>query len=312
MPGELSHGLAALSTAGNRIVRSGSGEAVLLRGVNLSGMEYSSEEITEEEIREMVAGWGCNVIRLPFNQDWALRRTGYLDAVDRVISLAAAAGAYTILDLQWLDAVTLYGGDNHVPPSPNPESIDLWRSLAERYRDEPAVLFDLLNEPHDRLPDDSLPVYELDPLGRIVASDRDCVGAEEWSRWASRLVAEIRGIRPDGLILVSGVDWAFDLRDVRVDAPNIVYSAHIYSNRKAADWWKALGDWEDVPIFVAEWGGTDDDLDFGARLAELMRRRGLGWTAWSWVDNPPLVRAPRAPNYEPTAFGELVRNELRR
>jgi hypothetical protein len=56
--------------------------------------------------------------------------------MDQVISWAAALGAYTILDLQWLDAETVYGhlqqrdgktSDNHVPPTPNSESILLWR-----------------------------------------------------------------------------------------------------------------------------------------------------------------------------------------
>lgn len=36
---------------------------------------------------------------------------------------------------------------NRVPPTPNRDSILLWTTLAQRYGDEPAVLFDLLNEP---------------------------------------------------------------------------------------------------------------------------------------------------------------------
>ncbi len=115
--------------------------------------------------------------------------------------------------------------------------------------------------------------------------------------------------------MVGGVDWAFDLRQIRVNAPNIVYSAHIYPNRNVEDWGKALGAWpgnrNEAPVFVGEWGGKEEDLGFGHKLADLMRQRSLGWTAWSWADNPPLVLQPRAPNYQPTPFGELVRNELR-
>jgi hypothetical protein len=50
------------------------------------------------------------------------------------------------------------------------------------------------------------------------------------------------------------VDWAFDLRDVQVDGPNIVYLAHIYGNRKRGDWHKALSRIADVPVFIGEWG----------------------------------------------------------
>ena len=151
----------------------------------------------------------------------------------------------------------------------------------------------------------------IGPDGEIVESDASTVGAEEWVPWAKRLVAEIREVRPKGLILVGGVDWAFDLRGVRVEAPGIVYSAHIYPHHKPATWWKALDAAGDVPVFIGEWGGTDNDLEFGRQLSERLRELGLGWTAWSWADYPQLVQTPRVPDYEPTAFGALVRRQLR-
>jgi hypothetical protein len=328
--GELSHGLPELITAGNRILNAETGQPAVLRGVNRSGLEYTepdgagflgAAQFTGEEVREIVRQWRANVIRVPFNQDWALRGRGghsageYLEAIDQVIAWAAALGAYTILDLQWLDADSVYGhtkGDciNRVPPTPNADSIILWKGLAERYREEPAVVFDLLNEPHDPLEDDPLPFYEIGPEGEVIECGESFVGPEVWVPWAERLVGEIRAIRPAGLVMVGGLDWAFDLRWVRVSAPNIVYSAHIYPNRAQAAWWKALGSSSEVPVFVGEWGGTERDLEFGRLLAETMRQRGLGWTAWSWADEPRLVTLPRAPDYEPTVFGRLVRDVL--
>jgi endoglucanase len=334
MRGELSHGLPELATAGNRIVRVDTGDAVLLRGVNRSGLEYTepgtagflaAAHFTADEVREMVGNWKSNVIRLPFNQDWCLHGRGghsaeeYLGSIDQVIAWAAALGAYTILDLQWLDADMVYGHTkgsngvkepNHVPPTPNCETILLWATLARRYRDEPAVLFDLLNEPHDPLSDDFLPIHLIGSDGGVVDSGGDFVGPAEWVPWASRLVAEVRRIRPNGVILVAGIDWAFDLRNIRVDAPGIVYSAHIYPNRKPRDWDKALGRWNDVALFVGEWGGNEADQAFGRELAGLLRQRGIGWTAWSWADKPHLIVPAPAPDYEATAFGELVRHEL--
>jgi hypothetical protein len=237
-----------------------------------------------------------------------------------MIAWAAALGAYTILDLQWLDVETVYGQTqdengvlrpNHVPPTPNADTIELWNMLAARYQNEPAVLFDLLNEPHDRLTDDFLPIHLVGANGEIVDSDQGIVGPEEWLPWATLLTNEVRNIRPNGIILVGGVDWAFDLSQIYVDAPSIVYSAHIYPNRRPSRWWRALGGSDVLPVFVGEWGGTEKDLDSGRSLANVMRDLGLGWTAWSWADHPHLVRQPRAPNYEATTFGELVRGELR-
>ena len=40
MSGELSNGLAWLGTSGNRIINLATGEPIILRGVNRSGLEY--------------------------------------------------------------------------------------------------------------------------------------------------------------------------------------------------------------------------------------------------------------------------------
>lgn len=335
MNGELSHGLPALITAGNRILRADQMTPVLLRGVNRSGLEYSepneggflsAARITQDEIREIVVGWHANILRIPFNQDWCLNGRGlhsaeeYLTSLDQVIAWTAELGAYTILDLQWLDADTVYGttmhpkqgrAANHVPPTPDAVSIELWRTLAARYRDESAVIFDLLNEPHDALEDDPHPLNLVGSDGNIAPSNETRLTAREWSKWATLLEDGVREIKPDGIIIVGGVDWAFDLSGVAVNAPNLVYSTHIYSNRRRKDWSKALGRHREIPIFVGEWGGTEQDLEFGASLASEMRSLGLGWTAWSWEDVPHLVEAPGAPAFNPTPFGALVRNELR-
>ena len=59
------------------------------------------------------------------------------------------------------------------------------------------------------------------------------------------------------------------------------------------------------------YGGTSD-LDWAARLTSCMHTKCCGWTAWSWVDHPVLVRDARNCDYTPTAFGEWVRSELLR
>jgi endoglucanase len=67
-----------------------------------------------------------------------------------------------------------------------------------------------------------------------------------------------------------------------------------------------------VPVFAGEWGGRADDLDWGVRLASYFEDRGMGWTAWSWSDEPRLIEYPPQPPYDPTVFGALIRDLLRR
>jgi endoglucanase len=133
MNGQLSHGLPWLTTAGNRIVNASTGAPVLLRGLNRSGLEYSDPDeqgflsgagICRAEVQAIVKEWGSNIVRLPFNQDFVLRgRNGlppeqYQQALDQVIAWNAMFGAYTLLDLQWLDTQRIYGGArNFIAPS---------------------------------------------------------------------------------------------------------------------------------------------------------------------------------------------------
>ncbi len=321
MNGELSNGLAALGTSGNRIISIATGEPILLRGVNRSGLEYagpdeqgflSGASFSRPEIEFIVKEWRCNIIRLPFNQDFVLRgrqgRSGedYQKAIDQVIYWASLFGAYTLLDLQWLDADRVYGGNrNFVAPLPNIESLELWTTLARRYRNEPAVLYDLFNEPHDRLDDDPFPLNKED--GTTYPPGQKSVTMKEWQPWARKLTQAVRDENPDALVFVAGTNWAYDLRGMPMDMENIVYSTHVYPN-KGRNWAGAFGNLsKSSPVFVGEFGGgeTPGDLEFVQSLMRYTEELEIGWTAWSWSNEPFLVT-----RYVPTAFGEAVRQKL--
>jgi endoglucanase len=321
MNGALSNGLAGLSTSMNRIISLGTGEPILLRGVNRSGLEYagpdeqgflSGASLSRSEIEFIVREWKCNVIRLPFNQDFVLRGRGgrsgedYQEAIDQVIYWASRFGAYTLLDLQWLDADRVYGGNrNFVAPLPNMESLTMWGTLAHRYHDEPAVLYDLFNEPHDRLEDDPFPLNRED--GTTYPLSQMAVTMKEWQPWARKLTQAVRDQNPDALVFVGGINWAYDLRGMPMDLENVVYSTHVYPN-KGRNWPEAFGNLaRSKPVFVGEFGGSDtpSDLSFIRSLISYLRELEVGWTAWSWTDVPFLVT-----RYIPTAFGKAVREGL--
>ena len=302
-----------LTVSGNRIIEASSGRPVTLRGVNRSGLEYCSPDgdgslakagITETEIDHIVNGWRANVIRLPLNQAWALERPEpYLAAVDWVIDTAAQRGAYVLIDLHWLDATTVRGVDhlrrpNFVPPLPDAGSLLFWQMLAGRYRDQPAVLFDVFNEPHDPLPGDDL-----------VAGP---VTAERWQSHARTLIEAIRAEHPDALIFVPGIDWGYDLRGSPIPGMNgVVYSTHVYRN-KGIDWDAAFGNLANyAPVFAGEFGGAGDDVEWGERLIDYLEARSIGWAAWSWSDWPHLILKETGPRFLPTRFGAMVQSRMR-
>lgn len=349
----LSNGLRWLGVVGRQIVDRASERPALLCGLNRSGLEYSEPSassgsprvrstgasgfldatgISESEISRIVRDWGANIIRLPFNQDWALngRRNfaaeAYLAAIDQVIFWASAAGAYTLLDLQWLDADVACGSNqdgscNRVPSLPTTDTLVVWRLLARRYRDEPAVLFDLFNEPHDPISDDPTTLTGIGENGTPFSLTSRRVTMAEWQPWARHLVHAIRAEHPRSLIFVSGVRWAYDLRGMPLTIangstealPNLVYSTHVYpwTAHSGVSWRAAFGELSRcAPVFIAEWGGGTEDVDWGERLARYARRLKIGWAAWSWSDRPRLVVNAQAQQYEPTDFGRLVRRRL--
>ena len=276
-----------LSTEGRSIVDALSGNPLLLRGVNVSGMEYSHlphAGMNPDELRLVVEGWRSNVVRIPFVQSLVVNSSvsrDYIEELRQIVKWLAELGAYTILDLQWLDREIVVGpGDNRVPPEPNNASIVCWDILARAFQGVPHVIFDLFNEPHG-------------------------ISAERWVDWAYVLSGAVRAVDLERVVMVSGVDWGYDLRGVALQIPKVIYSTHVY-RVKGDQWDRCSGDraWE-VPVFAGEFGGNDEDLIWGEELLDYFEERAMGWTAWSWRDKPHLQHGG-----EPTAFGDLVRSRL--
>jgi hypothetical protein len=272
-----------LACDGSRIVDRSNGKEILLRGVNVSGMEYSDlplAGVTPDELTTIVRGWGANVVRLPFTQSLVLEgRNGddYIAELQDLTRWLGELGAYSILDLQWLDREKVWGpGDNRVPPAPNASTIDCWAKLGASFAGQPNVVFDLFNEPHD-------------------------IDAAAWNSWAARLAEAIRTTDPARVLMVSGVDWGYDLRGVEIGYPHVIYSTHVYP-WLSADWWTHFGHRAgSVPLFAGEFGGGPEDRVWGRKLIAYLRELRMSWTAWSWRDQPRLQN-----DGLPTEFGDLV------
>jgi hypothetical protein len=191
-------------------------------------------------------------------------------------------GAYAILDLQWLDREKIWGpGDNRVPPEPNADTAQCWAVLAEQFANRKALIFDLFNEPHD-------------------------VPVAKWLSWSTELTGVVRAVDKERLVMVGGLDWAYDLRGVELELPGIIYSTHVYPG-KGSNWDGAFGSAAlRRCVFAGEWGGEEEDLEWGLELARYFDELGMGWAAWSWRDYPHLQK-----NGDATPFGALVRSALR-
>ncbi|MBI4496731.1 MAG: cellulase family glycosylhydrolase [Chloroflexi bacterium] len=287
--------LTRLRVAGTQIVNA-RGQPVVLRGVNRPGLELDEtgyERFTEADIG-LMAQYGANVVRLPINPVWYLDqgRPAYRRRVAEVVTWAERHGMYTLLDLHWSNP------DSTAVCRPDMvQATAFWRTAAETFAGRPAVLYDIYNEPCQ-------------------------ITWEEWAPLAEALIDAVRSAEPEGLVLVPGVDWSYDLRGVLerpIQREQVVYKAHDYPWKAYLPREAAYGFLADhYPVVLGEFGADGrvrfgfwaDPEWYGREVIGYAEARGLdGWIAWAWhIHTPPNLFADWM--YTPTPFGAVVLEAL--
>ena len=152
----------SVRVVGNQLV-DGSGSTVQLRGVDRSGTEYACiqgwgifDGPSDAASVAAMAAWHINAVRVPLNEDCWLGINGvspsyggaaYQTAIENYVTLLNSYGIYAILDLHW----TAPGTTPATAQEPMPDqdhSPAFWTSVASTFSGNPAVLFDLFNEPY--------------------------------------------------------------------------------------------------------------------------------------------------------------------
>ena len=288
-----------LKVSGNRLVTT-AGKEVRLQGVNIGNLSIRPDE--EHKIlwsaHVALEDWHANVIRLPIlDSFWFGRGHGtttandaaaYRAIADKVIRIAAAHGAYVVFDL-------------HRYLTPDQSCIDFWKDAGARYANNPAVLFDILNEPHDT-------TWDVWRNGGVVhekgKNPHDITGVG-----MQALVDAVRGTGAKNIIVAGGLGFAFDLSGIvngyALDdkgGNGIMYATHFYNWH--GGWAKhILGTAAKYPVLVGECGADTTKMNFvPANKQEdpytwapdaigFIQKNHLNWTAWCFHTraNPNLL-----------------------
>jgi hypothetical protein len=325
--------LSPLRAVGNRILN-GKGESVWLRGVNTASMEWTSdgEGHILKTVEVAIKDWKVNHIRLPLAQDrWfgkaPEQRDGgkaYRDLVRQIVGLCRDSGVYVILDLHWSDA-GVWGQQigQHVMPDRN--SLLFWKDCARTYKNEPAVLFDLYNEPHDVSWDVWL------KGGEVTENDRQRRYTNKFEAVGMQtLLDAVRATGAKNLVVAGGLDWAYDLsgflggyalKDPKGNG--VVYANHNYPHKgDTHERWleKMRTATARIPVIVSEFGGgatfgrrtasRSDGDPWVRRVLDALQENRWHWTAWDMhpAAGPCLITDW---NYTPTPdFGVYVKQAL--
>ncbi|WP_309383845.1 glycoside hydrolase family 5 protein [Cerasicoccus frondis] len=317
-----------LKVVGNRL-HDPDGNEVWLQGVNAGGLE--TLPMDEQPVKSLVVAideWHANCVRVPMKEEFwwgesAYQKdggAGYRAIIDKMITLAANRGAYIVIDL-------------HRYRAPKQVHADFWKEFAELYKDHPAVLFDVMNEPHGI----SWEIWRnggwvgtkegKDESAFLTADEKKKNQGFE-SIGMQGLVDAVRSTGAKNIVIAGGVEWCNDLSGIvngyaldDRDGNGIMYSWHTYNWHKG---WKekVMEVAEKHPIFLGEVGADPKKMDFIPHdiqedpetfvpdMLGFIQKYKINWTGWCF--HP--YATPRMLvdwDYTPTPFwGEPAKEAL--
>ena len=303
-----------------RYVVDAAGHRVKLVGVNWSGAETPSAVVGGLDLRPLdelagrIAAAGFDVVRLPVSNELVetdpvvgdaalaanpdLRGRHALEVLDAVVAALGRHGVMVVLDdhrsrADWCCDTDHGDGLWYTPQYPESAWLADWRTLARRYRDQPAVVgADLRNEIR--------PEPQLAP-GPTRATWGDGDPRTDWAAAAQRGGDAVLAEAPGWLVVVEGLDYAANLTPaytspVRLSVPGrLVWAAHDYR------WMHTAGELSAYPLF-----GTVLGVRFGGLTVE-----GRPSTAPVWLDETgtctqPAPGSPCSPD-DPAYLRSLTR-----
>ncbi len=310
----------SIRVVGNHLVN-GSRQIVRLLGVNRSGTQYSCvfggvfDGPTDTASVRAMSSWNINTVRIPLNEhcwlgingvDPAVSGENYQNAIVNYVNLLHQYNLYAILELHWNAPGTRLATGPQVMPDLD-HSPAFWTSVATKFKNDPAVLLDLYNEPNS-ISD---------------ACWRDgCMTPEGWQAAGMQLL--INTIRATGAtqpILLSGNRYGNDLSGwlnfkPRDPLESLVASAHTYNFNgciSEACWNSTFRPVAAaVPLVSAEIGEDDCAHGFIDTYMDWLDSVGAGYLGWSWITSSCAVEPALILDYSgtPTNYGIGLRNHL--
>jgi hypothetical protein len=330
-----------LKVVGHQLLDSGE-HPVRLRGVNCASLEWSNdgEGHILRTLDVAVTEWRANLIRLPLSQDrWFGKApeqqdggASYRALVRQAVDFCAAHDTYIILDLHWSDAGE-WGRNIGQHDLPDRNSVLFWKEFAAAYRNHPAVLFDLYNEPANV---DWDQWFKGGPLTET--TEKPPATLTYASVGLPALVAAIRSTGAKNVIVAGGINWAYEVGGIAEGRAlldptgnGVVYAVHPYPHEYSGIGRETIAQWtarleafaRKFPVIVTEFGSLSSSWPFPKEwncTDEKWNREMIGvledhrwnWTAWDFHPTaaPCLISGW---SYAPTPeFGVWVKQALQK
>ncbi|MEV7734137.1 cellulase family glycosylhydrolase [Streptomyces sp. NPDC088921] len=329
-----------LRASGNKLVDAGGATRRLL-GVNRSGGEFMCVQgrgifdgPVDDASVKAIADWKANTVRIPLNEEcWlglsnidpAYAGANYINAVKDLVAKVKAHGMTPVVELHWTHGQ--YTGnsagcsDVHAScqkPMPDMQyTPSFWASVANTFKNDRTVVFDLFNEPYpDRATSTTTQAWQCWRDGG------SCPGIGYEVAGMQDLVDSVRGTGATNLILAGGIAYSNDLSQWLTYKPadpagNLAAAWHVYNFNTCANescWNSTLAPVAaQVPLVAGEIGENTCAHGFIDQVMKWFDSHGLSYLGWTWntwdcSSGPSLISS-----YDgtPTAFGTGLRDHLR-
>ena len=257
------------------------------------GLAWFPEYINKEAFKSLRDDWGANAVRLAlYTEEYG----GYCsngsksqlkEKIQEGVRAATDLGMYVIID--W-----------HVLSDQNPnkhknDAITFFREMAEKYKNQSNVLYEICNEPN---------------------------GGTQWSSvksYAETIIPVIKANDKDALIIVGTPNWSQDV-DIASQDPitgydNIMYAVHFYAATHKDDLRNKVKTALDngLPVFVSEFslcdasGNGGIDYDSSDEWFKLINENNLSYSSWSLCNKNETSALIKS---DSTATGSLSDGDL--
>ncbi|MFD7656798.1 cellulase family glycosylhydrolase [Actinosynnema sp. NPDC059797] len=298
-----------LRVSGNRLVTEG-GTPYRLLGVNRSSGEFACVQgkgmwdggPVDQASVDAMKTWNIHAVRVPLNEECWLGVHGspggvtYQQHVKDYVDLLVANGINVILDLHWTwgaypDSPDWHCKDEHATcqkPMPDARySPEFWTGVANTFKGNDAVVFDLFNEPYPEMAAD----WDKALGWQCWRDGGTCTGLPYEVAGMQDLVDAVRSTGATNVLMLGGLEWANDLREWLTYKPvdpldNLAASWHAYSFNACVT--EACWDTQitplaqQVPVVLGEFGQDDCGFDYMQRVVDWADAHHIGYLAWTW------------------------------
>ena len=331
-----------LHVSGNKLVAA-NGNTVVLHGVDRSGTEYECVQgngifdgPNDQASITAIKSWGpVNAVRVPLNEAcWnaesyvssAYAGANYISAIQSYVNLLNANGIVAILDLHWTDGT--YTGSSSgcssqqaVCQKPMPDAagaIPFWTSVANTFKGNDAVIFDLFNEPYASRADNNNSAEGW----QCWETGSPCTGISYQVAGMQQMVNAVRSTGANNVLMLGGEEYSNDLTGWLQYEPtdpdhNLVASWHSYNFNSCSSqscWTSQVAPVAaSVPVVAGEIGESDCAGGYITPLTTWLESQNISFLAWAWNADFACSSGPGLiTDYTgtPTAYGAAYKSVL--